>query len=257
MKTIVTIVITCLLSAHALAQNLRTHTDERHGFRLSHPSDWTVKKAMTKATVFKAVKKFADGQYLMFLVNAQLRDRNDYSNTTDFTIEGMTDVVRKMYGADNVTVLDSGRAQVGNMPCIRLLLDTCPPLIRPRVEYQTYVIRNRYLYTVNVSCSKPLYQQYAQQLKQLGDSFTFTISPSSGTSGSTREQTYDTEKYRFGVKEPREKLLPAVLKAVGKTWVKYLIGGILIAAGSVVWAKIKSKKKGTKPANQSVDSERE
>lgn len=233
---------------------LAQHTDHLHGFRLNYPSDWTVKEAMTEATVFKAVKKFADGQYLMFTVNAQLLDRSDYS-MTDFTIEDITGFARKMYGADNVTVLNSGRAQVSGVPCIKLLLDARPPIIQPRVEYSTYVIRNRYLYTVTISCNKPLYQQYAQLLKQLGDSFVFIALPSAATSGSTRQQTYDTGNYRLVVTEPGEKPLPAFLKAFGETWLKYVIIAILFAAGFAIWAKIKSKRS-TESPNKSVDSDK-
>ncbi|MCC7201878.1 MAG: hypothetical protein IT393_04330 [Nitrospirae bacterium] len=130
MKTISIIVFTVLLSAHAFGQSMITHSDEKYGFRLTHPSDWTVKEAMTEATVFKAVKKFEDGQFLMFTVNAQLLDRNDYS-MTDFTIQDITGFARKMYGADNVKVLDSSHGQVGQESSIKLLLEARPPNIQP------------------------------------------------------------------------------------------------------------------------------
>ncbi len=44
-------------NAHTAGQvSLTQYADAKHGFRLSHPSDWTVKEAMTKATVFKAAR---------------------------------------------------------------------------------------------------------------------------------------------------------------------------------------------------------
>ncbi|MCC7201879.1 MAG: hypothetical protein IT393_04335 [Nitrospirae bacterium] len=93
-------------------------------------------------------------------------------------------------------------------------------------------------------------------MKQLGDSFTFTGSPSPAVSGSARPQTYDTGNYRLVVKEPGEKPLPAFLKAFTGTWLKYLAIGILFAAGSVVWAKVKGKKKGPETLNQSEGSDK-
>ena len=256
MKTIATITITCLLSAHAFAQGLRTHTNEDHGFSLSHPSDWTVKQAVTEATVFKAVKKFADGQYLMFTVNAQMLDGGSYS-MNDFTIEGITGFARKMYEAGNVNVLDSHRAQVGDLPCVKLLLDISPPIIQARTEYSTYVIKRAFLYTVSVSCNKPLYQQYGGQLKQLRDSFAFTDSPSAVRSGSTPQQSHDVGNDRFVVETSGESPFSALLKSCGGVFLKFLIIAVLFSAGAAVWAKIKTKSKSPGPPNQNEDSDKE
>ena len=240
---------TPLAKGETSADSMRMHTDERHGFRLNYPSDWTVKEAMTESTVFKAVKKFDDGQFLMFTVDARLLDRSDYS-MTDFTIDDIVGFSREAHGADNVTVLDSGRAQIGVVPCIRVLLDVCPRVIQPRVEYSTFVIRNRHTYAVTVSCNKPLYKQYAQQIKKLGDSFIFIASPSPSTTGGV-PTAQDSGHYRLVVREPGEKPLPAIFKALGETWVKYVIIGILFAAGCAIWAKIKPKKKETgRPSNR-------
>lgn len=217
-------------------KTLRTLTDDRYGFHLRYPDDWTVKEAITETTVFKAVKKFADGQYLMCTVNVQLLDRSDY------TIDDISGFIRNVYGGDNVTVLDSGRAHVGDVSCIRLLLDTRRPLIQPRIEYSTNVIRNRYLYTVTVSCDKPLYQQHAQQIEQLGDSFTFTASPSAGSSVSTRGQTYGMANYRFVDEELQQKRKDmSFLRALGKVFLLVLATSAIVGIGKCILAKSKGK----------------
>ena len=178
MKTLGTIMFTAILAVQAHAQSMTTHSDAKHGFGLSHPSDWTVKEAMTEATVFKAVKKFADGQYLMFTVNAQLLDRSDYS-MTDFKIEEMVSGIAGGYGEDSMTLRSSGRGLVSGYPSAWLLVGKHHALVKPRVEYTVLVIQGRYLYNVSASCSKPLYPQYQNLIQQLGDSFTFTASASS------------------------------------------------------------------------------
>jgi len=250
MKRISTIIFTALLTAQAFGQDLTTHSDTKHGFRLSHPSDWTIKEAMTEATVFKAVKKFADGQYLMLTVNAQLLDRSDYS-MTDFKIEDMVSGIAGGYGEDSMTLRSSGRGQVSGYPSAWLLVDKHHALVKPRVEYTVLVIQGRYLYNISASCSKPLYSQYQNLIKQLGDSFTFTASASN--SGGRMS---DSGNYRLIVTEPGEKPVPAFLKAFGTTWLKYLIIGILFAGASALWTKLKGKKK-TETLNNSVDSDKE
>ena len=175
MRTLLTITLFCILSVQAFAQTICTHVNKRHGFSIRYPSDWTVKKAMTKAIIFKAVNTLPDGQFLMLTVNVQLLDRSGYS-MLDFSINDITGIAKKIYGPGNATVLDSNRGQINGHPCICLLLDARPLIIDPQIEYSIYVIQNRYYYTVTASCPKPLYAKYAQQLKQLGDSFSFTDS---------------------------------------------------------------------------------
>ena len=204
-------------------ETLRTHTDNRYGFQLQYPDDWTVKEAITEGTVFKAVKKFADGQYLMFTVNAQLLDRSDY------TIDDISGFIENVSGGENGTVLDSSREQIGDVSCIRLLLDARRPSIHPRIEYATNVIRNRYLYTVNVSCSKSLYQQHAQQIKQLGDSFTFTALSSDGSSVSTA--------YKELLQKPRESWSMPFLIGFVQVFFLVLATSVLVGIGKCISAK--------------------
>jgi len=195
MKKVATIVFMCLLSAHVFGQDLFRHVNEQHGFSLSYPADWLVEEAATKATVFKAVKRVADGQYFMFTVNVQLLDRDDYS-MSDYTVDDMIGVARTMQGTDNVTVLGSSRGEIDGVPYIKLLLDTHSQGIEPRVGYFIYAINNKYLYTVTVSCNRKLHQQHARQIKQLGDSFAFSV-PQEVPIGTAPKQHSATNEIRF------------------------------------------------------------
>lgn len=238
MKTLSTIMFTAMLAVHAYAQSMTTHSDTTHGFRLSYPSDWTVKQGETEDNVFKAVKHLISdrgyGGYLMLTVNAQTLDRSDY-NMSEFEIGDVVSGFTQGYGEDNLTLMSSGRKKVSGLDSIWFLVDKHHPQVKPRVEYCIAVVKGRHLYNVAASCSKPKYQQHADLIKQLGDSFTLTASARAVASDSTSD-------YRLVVREPGEKPGPAFLKAFGSRWVKYLILGIVFAAGSALWAKIKGKK---------------
>jgi hypothetical protein len=119
------------------------------------------------------------------------------------------------------------------------------------VQYGINVIRNRYLYTVVVSCSKPLYPQYANQMKQIGDSFTFAASAIAAPSGVGRK----TEDERVTFTWPRESPAMSLLKALGTVWFQVLVVTILLAIGSAVWAMV--RKKGAETPNQSTDNDKE
>ena len=248
MKTLGTIMVTALLSIQVFAEGLTTHSGTKHGFHISHPSDWTVKEAMTEATVFKAVKKFADGQYLMLTVNAQLLDRSDY-NMTDFKTEDIVNGIAGGYGKESLTLRSSGRSQVSGHQSIWLLVDKHHALVKPRVEYTVLVINGRYMYNISTSSNKPLYPRYQNLIKQLGDSFVFDPPPSTAANGSAQAPNYNTGNSRLVVTEPGDKPLPALVKAFGETWFKYVVIGVLFAAGSAVWAKMKGKKKETETPN--------
>lgn len=225
MKTLGTIIVTLLLTIQVFAESLTTYSDAKHRFRISHPTEWTVKEAMTESAVFTAVKRFADDQYLMLAVNAQLLDRSDYS-MTDVKIEDAMNSIAGEYGKDFLTLRSSGRRQVSGYQSIWLLVDKRHALIKPRVEYTVLVIKGRYMYNISVSSNNPLYTQYQNLIKQLGDSFVFDTSSSTAASGSTGNSRF------------------------GETWLKHLLIGILFAAGSVVWAKVKGKKKETETPNK-------
>lgn len=234
--------------------SLKQHSDSTHGFLLSYPADWTVKSSAAEGTVFKAVKKFANGEFLIFTVNAQLLDRSDYS-MTDFTIDDIIGLPKKMYGQDNVTVLDAHRDQIGEHPCIKVLLDTRPPIVQPRTEYVVNVIQNRYLYTISVSCNKTMYQRYAQLMRQLGDSFTFVSPTRSAASGRVPTWTDGNCGYRLVITDFGEEPGPALVKAFGETWLKCVVIGTVFAAGSALWVKMKGKKK-TGMSNKAIDSDK-
>ena len=161
-------------SSPSTAQTIKTHTDERHGFSIRYPSDWTVKDPVAEGTLFTAVKRLADGQYMMLTVNVQLLNRSDQT-TSDLSVEEITGLAREWYGADNVTVVQSTRGEVGGIPNVCLLLDTRPPMIRPKMQYCMFVIRGRSLYTIIFLCDKSLYEQNSDTCKQLVGSFCFTV----------------------------------------------------------------------------------
>ena len=231
MRKLCLIVIFFAFVIQAYAQTMKTHTDQQHSFRISYPSHWTVKEEDTEATIFKAVNKFSDGQFLILTVNAQLLDRSDYS-MSNYTIEN----IRQMYGASNVIVLESSHGEIDGYSCIRILFDVNLPLLQPMVEYSNLVIRNRYLYRISAACNKPLYNQYEQQLKQIGNSFCFL--------GSTTNYEHPNQTLpRFVVTEPGEKWLPAILKSFGEVWLKYFIAICAFSMISALWVKICRKKK--------------
>ncbi len=231
MRKLCLIAIFCAFVIQAYAQTMKTHTDQHRGFEISYPPHWTVKDGDTEATILKAVNKFSDGQFLILTVNAQLLDRSDHS-MSNYTIED----IRQMYGDSNVIVLESSRVEIGEYPCIRMLLDINLPLLQPMVEYSTFVIRNRYLYRISAACNKPLYNQYGQQLKQIGNSFCFL--------GSTANYEHPKQTLpRFVVTEPGEKWLPAILKSFGEVWLKYFIAICAFSMISALWVKIRRKKK--------------
>jgi len=219
------------------AQTLRAHTDERHGFSIRYPSDWTVKDPITEGTLFKAVKRFADGQYMMLTVNTQVLDRSDYT-TSDFSIEEIAGFAREMYGADNVTVVQSSRGEVGGIPNVCLLLDIKPPMIRPKMQYCMHVIRHRSLYTIIALCDKSLYEQNSDTFKQLVDSFSFVV-PDLPDQKTQSSQMHDSPEYRLIAKEPEEGM--PMLAAFLRVFAVLFVTGCVVGCGKFLFAKKQKK----------------
>jgi len=255
MKTLSTILLIFSIAASAFGQRMTTHPDSKHGFSVSYPEDWMVAEAMAEATVFKAVKRFPDGQYLMLTVNAQLLDRSGYS-MSDFAIADVVSGIAEGYGQDSLTLRDSGRSEVSGHQSVWLLVNKHHALVRPRVEYTVVVIRERCLYIVSASCSEPLYSQYQNLIKQLGDSFTFTTTGISPVNGGTRSQTHGSGNYRLAVTEPGQRPVPAFLRAFGTVWFKCLLTGIVFAVGSALWAGMR-RKKNTETSSNCTDADKE
>ena len=244
------------------------HTDARYGFSVRLPDDWVKKEALTEETILKAVKRFADGTFLMLAVSTQLLRR------ADPTVEDMSDeelfllakeTLSATFGAE-IELLGIGRGDIHGRPSAQAILEVRHPQLRPKVMHRTYVINDRHLYTIMVGGDKSLYPEHAEQMKQIGNSFTFTTPPS----GSNPEHPGTTPARTLGeildegsshpespvvVFEPGDPWPTALLKGFGVTFLKLFAIGIGFAIAGTVWAKIrrKARRKRAKEASPQSD----
>ena len=247
---------------------MRLYADARHGFSVCLPDDWVKKEALMEGTILKAVKKFADGQFLMLTVNAQLLDRDDYT-VKDMSDEELVLLVKeamKITGAGNLELLGIGRGDIHGRPSAQAILEVRHPQLRPKVMHRTYVINDRHLYTIMVGGDKSLYPEHAEQMKQIGNSFTFTTPPSGSnpehpgteparTLGDILDEGSSTPESPVVVFEPGDSWPTALFKGFGVTFLKFLALGIVFAIAGAVWTGIRRKARRKTPKNLEQDQE--
>jgi hypothetical protein len=214
----------------------------------------TEEPALAKGTLFKAVKKAENGQYLLTLtVGCRPLDAVGLS-MSHMTISELTSLVEAFYGAGNVVVLDTSRGETSGVPCIHLLLDLRPYPTVQLVSCETYLIRDRNLYTIAFWCSKRLYPERAAQMKQCAGSLVFL-----GLT-STEKHPGDTPQL-----DPRgvhvvvtsgEKPLQATVKALGRELFRNVALAVLFTLGAIAWGLLRARRKtGSRPTSEKAGRE--
>ncbi len=246
---------------------MRLYTDSRHGFSVRYPHDWTKKETQTEATLLKVVRKFADGQFLMLTVNAQLLDRKDYT-VADMSVVEIALLAKEaltLMGASKVEPLGFSRRDIDGRSCARMILEMHHPLLRAKVLHYTIVINGRYAYTITVGCDKPLYSEHAHLMKRVSNSFRFTspLVPSNAQRQSAllrlEQDSYTSRlpssasQSAIVIQEPGDSWWVALFKGTGSAFLKFFLIGAVFAAGGAIWAWIRSKRRREQPKNMEQD----
>lgn len=239
------------------ASPVRLHTEVCPGFTIRYPADWTKKRALTEETVLKAVKKSADGRFIMLTVSAQLLDRENYSvaDMSDAEIVLLSKEAFGLMGGSKFELLAFGRGNVDGRPSAQVIAEIKHPQFRPKVVHFTNVINERHHYTIGFGCDKSLYAEYAHEMKQIANSFMFT-SEASPSRPERQEPTPPLEEGRHSFRlpgpngedvvvtyEPGDSWPVALFKGYGQTFLTLFLASVAFAVGRAVWVKMRRKRR--------------
>ena len=238
MRSLLIATIVFAWAVTSFGQSMQEYTDQANGFSVVYPPDWTVKKGTAERTKFKAVKRSADGTYLMLVVNIQTLNRDDYT-TDDLSLSNLC-VLASQDSANGVKLLSYTRNKANGIPCLRAQTEFNMPFVKPRIEHSTIVILRENLYTCTVSCNQPVYAKHKALLSKINSSF--KVFAARGHMRSAQTTTPKAAIRSKSALESQETHATAFVKVLESRWLKYFGLSVAFLAISALWAKLQGRK---------------